>query len=140
MGESLKYHMRLRVYRTGRSFGPGVSSLMKLVEERGSLSAACKEMGMAYSKAWRIIKAAEDDLGFPLMEGQSGGESGGRTILTERGKAFLDRYLKFEDGVRQQAEILFLQYFGEDLQEKAGGQEETERQVKADGERHLNER
>lgn len=112
MEDAWKYHMRLRVYRTERSFGPGVSMLMKQVEETGSLSAACKEMGMAYSKAWKIVKAAEADLGFSLMEGSSGGESGGRTVLTEKGKEFLERYLTFEAEVQQKADEVFEKYFG----------------------------
>lgn len=111
--EPLKFHMRLRVYRKERNFGPGVVSLMKLVEEKGSLSAACKEMHMSYSKAWKIINEAEQDLGFSLMEGRSGGESGGRTVLTEKGRTFLKRYLSFEAAVWEQAEQLFQEYYGD---------------------------
>lgn len=115
MENKWKYHMRLRVYHTEPNFGPGVSTLMKLVEEKGSLSAACKEMGMAYSKAWKIVKAAERDLGFSLMEGSSGGESGGRTVLTERGKDFLERYLEFEAEIQQKADEVFSKYFGNEV-------------------------
>lgn len=107
----LQYHMKLRLYKQNRCFGPGVSSLMKLVKEYGSLSAACKEMGMAYSKAWKIIKAAEEDLGFLLMEGSSGGEHGGRTILTQKGAEFLQTYLSFEEEVQIQVEQLFQKYY-----------------------------
>lgn len=113
MEEALQYHMRLRVYKKDRNFGPGVSCLMQLVDEKGSLSAACKEMKMSYSKAWRIINGAESDLGFPLMEGSSGGESGGSTVLTEEGRTFLERYLLFEREVQQQADGIFHKYFGE---------------------------
>lgn len=112
MEEALKYHIRLRVYKKDRNFGPGVSTLMELVEEKGSLSAACKEMKMSYSKAWRIINGAESDLGFSLMEGSSGGESGGKTVLTEEGRSFLKRYLTFEQELQQQADVIFQKYFG----------------------------
>ena len=37
-------------------FGRGIASLCLGVRETGSLNAAAKGMGMAYSKAWRIIK------------------------------------------------------------------------------------
>ncbi|MEG0215235.1 MAG: LysR family transcriptional regulator [Hungatella sp.] len=113
MEEALKYHMRLRLYRTERNFGPGVATLMTLVEKQGSLSAACKEMHMSYSKAWKIVKAAETDLGFALMEGSSGGESGGRTVLTTAGSAFLHRYLEFETEVQKQVEQLFQKYYNQ---------------------------
>ena len=65
----LHYHMKVRVFRKEGAFGPGVAELMHHVEETGSLSEACRCMGMAYSKGWRIMKHAEEDLGFPLMEG-----------------------------------------------------------------------
>lgn len=113
MAESLNYHIRVRIYKKERNFGPGVSMLMYLVEEKGSLSAACKAMKMSYSKAWKIIKEAESDLGFSLMEGSSGGESGGRTVLTEQGKLFLERYLGFEAEIQKKAEEVFETYFNE---------------------------
>lgn len=68
--KKLRFHMKLRLYYEERNFGPGVAGLMQLVRERGSLAAACQEMHMAYSKAWKIIHKAEEDLGFPLMEGK----------------------------------------------------------------------
>lgn len=108
---ALKFHMRLRVYYEERNFGPGVASLMKLVREQGSLSAACKEMHMAYSKAWKIIHKAEEDLGFPLMEGRRGGESGGNTVLTPKGGKFLDQYLAFTAEAEKAVEELFLKHF-----------------------------
>ena len=91
----LHYHMKVRVFRKEGAFGPGVAELMHHVEETGSLSEACRCMGMAYSKGWRIMKHAEEDLGFPLMEGSRGGSRGGRTMLTEKGKDFLQRYEMF---------------------------------------------
>ena len=91
----LHYHMKVRVFRKEGAFGPGVAELMHHVEETGSLSEACRCMGMAYSKGWRIMKHAEEDLGFPLMEGTRGGSRGGRTMLTEKGKDFLHRYEMF---------------------------------------------
>ena len=107
----LQYHMRLRVYREEKNFGPGVAELMQLVREKGSLSAAVKEMHMAYSKAWKIIKRAEEDLGFSLMEGQSGGEHGGRTVLTKEGEELLDRYTKFVRESQEEVNRLFRKYF-----------------------------
>ena len=47
----LHYHMKVRVFRKEGAFGPGVAELMHYVEETGSLSEACRCMGMAYSEA-----------------------------------------------------------------------------------------
>lgn len=107
----LKYHAKLRVYRTGKDFGPGMAELMELVRTHGSLSAACREMNMAYSKAWKLVKKAEADLGITLMEGSRGGEHGGRTVLTPAGADFLDRYLAFSKASQEALDRLFLKHF-----------------------------
>ena len=66
--QKLRYDMRLRVSRTDHAFGPGVAELMEHVEATGSLSKGCKCMQMAYSKGWKILKRAEEDLGIPLVQ------------------------------------------------------------------------
>ena len=58
-------------------YGPGTQRLLVLVVQTGSLHQAAKQMGMAYSKAWRIVKDAEDHFGFKLLERQIGGVGGG---------------------------------------------------------------
>lgn len=108
--ENLRYKMRLRIYREDLAFGPGVAQLMEYVEQEGSMSEACRKMGMAYSKGWRIVKRSEQDLGFPLMEGVRGGKNGGKMTLTEEGKDFLLRYRKFEQKVQEAADELFQEY------------------------------
>ncbi len=60
--QKLRYDMRLRISRTDHAFGPGVAELMEHVEATGSLSKGCKCMQMAYSKGWKILKRAEEDL------------------------------------------------------------------------------
>ena len=107
----LQYKMRLRIYKNDVVFGPGVAELMEHVQETDSLSEACRRMGMAYSKGWKIVRRAENDLGFSLMEGNRGGRHGGKMILTEEGKDFLMRYRRFESELEQNAEKLFGKYF-----------------------------
>lgn len=107
----LHYHMKVRVFRKEGAFGPGVAELMHHVEETGSLSEACRCMGMAYSKGWRIMKHAEEDLGFPLMEGSRGGSRGGRTMLTEKGKDFLHRYEMFMAELNRSVGESFMRWF-----------------------------
>ena len=48
-------------------FGRGIASLCIGVRDTGSLNAAAKSMGMAYSKAWRIIKDTEAALDVQLL-------------------------------------------------------------------------
>ena len=68
MPEGLSFSLRVSLRRSEKFFGPGVASLLRLVERTGSLQTAAAEMQMSYSKAWKIIRKAEGELGFPLME------------------------------------------------------------------------
>jgi xanthine dehydrogenase accessory factor len=109
--ENLRYKYRLRIYREDLVFGPGVAELMERVDQTGTLSGACRQMGMAYSKAWKIVKRAENDLGFPLMEGSRGGAKGGNMCLTEEGRRFIQRYQAMNADLRKSADTLFQKYF-----------------------------
>jgi hypothetical protein len=60
-----------------RRFGPGVAALLEEVREKRSLRAAAASMGMAYSKAWRIVRTAEEALGHKLLDSTIGGRHGG---------------------------------------------------------------
>ena len=64
MGKELYWKATLRIVDGAgeRCFGPGVAALLEGVEEKRSLRAAAISMEMAYSKAWRILRRAEDAL------------------------------------------------------------------------------
>lgn len=49
------------------AFGLGCVQLLEGVAEEHSLNRAAKRLGMAYSKAWRIIREAEGQLGCQLL-------------------------------------------------------------------------
>ena len=60
---------------------------------RGSHAAgASQAMGMAYSKAWTILRQAEAAFGAPLLATATGGRSGGGAVLTPLGESLLTRY------------------------------------------------
>lgn len=50
------------------AFGSGCVQLLQGVAEEHSLNRAAKRMGMAYSKAWRLVNEAEDQLGVKLLD------------------------------------------------------------------------
>ena len=77
MANKLRYTLSLRVYGEEKIFGPGIAELLERVEQTHSLRRATMDMGMAYSKAWRIVKTAENALGFPLLDSATGGKGGG---------------------------------------------------------------
>lgn len=103
--------IRLTFEKEERFFGPGVAELLELVGKKGSIQGACSEMGMSYSKSWKIIKRAEKELGYPLLHSHNGGNAGGKSELTDEGKAFLKKYRSMESALQKQTEKLFLQYF-----------------------------
>ena len=76
----------------GRAFGEGPARLLDGVEQMGSLSKAALELGMSYNKAWRILHAAEQRLGFPLLERRVGGSLGGGSHLTPQALDLMTRY------------------------------------------------
>ena len=84
--------MKLQIYNTSPHFGKGIVSIMMLVRQGSSLRAACAQMGLSYSKAWRLLKSAEADLGIPLLDTQKGGTKRAGSTLTPQGEELLDRY------------------------------------------------
>lgn len=78
-------------------FGRGVAQLCRGVDRTGSLNKAAKEIGMAYSKAWRIIKHTEEAFSMQLLD--RNGAHG--STLTNEGKALLDAYEQLEREVER---------------------------------------
>jgi molybdate transport system regulatory protein len=118
--DDLNYKIRLRIYKSDLVFGPGVAELLEHVKETGSLSEGCRRMEMAYSKGWKIIKRAEDDLGFKLAHGQRGGQNGGKMELTPEGEEFIERYKGMNEELHQIADELFEKYFFSDRYTQKG--------------------
>ena len=57
----------LRLYRDEKVFGPGVAELLETIRETHSLRSAAMKMDMAYSKAWKVVKAAEKGMMAALL-------------------------------------------------------------------------
>lgn len=92
-------------------FGEGPFCLLRLVEETGSLRCAAASMGMAYSKALKLVSQAEKALGFPLAQRSVGGKDGGGSTLTPEGREFLQKYEAYRDACVQANRELYAQYF-----------------------------
>ena len=107
------FNMTVRLYaEDNKIFGPGIAQLLHRVREFHSLRAAALSMNMAYSKAWTVLRAAEEHLGFKLLHTSTGGKGGGGAVLTEEGEKLLQRYdelcRRLQAYGQQQYEELFL--------------------------------
>lgn len=92
----LVFSIKLKIFNSASggetAFGPGVAQLLRGVEATASLSEAAKLMGMAYSKAWKILHAAEKSLGFIMIKRR--GAIG--SVLTPEGKNLLESFDKMQ--------------------------------------------
>lgn len=113
MEEKLRYTLTVRLFRGEKCFGPGIAELLGRVDEAKSLRAAAQQMGMAYSKAWRIIKECEAALGFHVLHSTTGGHGGGGAELTDEGRDMLTKYRAFTGGLNAEADRLMKDVFGD---------------------------
>ena len=112
VNKQLRCQVSVRIFGEEKCFGPGVADLLERVDRLQSLRKATIEMDMAYSKAWKIVKTAEENLGFPLLKSVTGGKGGGGADLTSEGKRFLTAYRRFEAAVRDYADEAFVEMMG----------------------------
>lgn len=81
--------------------GDGKWQMLKLIEEKGSLKAACDELGYTYRRTWGNIQKIEKFFGFPLLEKYRGGADGGRMTLTSEGRQLVKAFDEFHATVDQ---------------------------------------
>jgi molybdate transport system regulatory protein len=80
-------------------FGDGKWKILKLIDQVGSIKAACDELGWTYRRTWGNLKKIEDFFGFPLLEKHRGGHEGGETRLTTEGKKLVRAFDRFHGSV-----------------------------------------
>ncbi len=113
--DKIKYTLHVRLKKNEIFFGNGIYELLCLVDEHKSLNVAGKKMDMSYSKAWRIVKRAESELGFEILCRRIGGAAGGGSEVTDSGREFMQKYAEFREEVNANARILFEKYFGDGM-------------------------
>ena len=111
MDRDLRVVLSARVFSDQKCFGPGVSQLLKRVDELHSLRAAAMSLSMAYSKAWMVIRNAENGLGFHLLLSNTGGRNGGGAVLTDEARQMLTAYDEYCEKLRAYGEKLFEETF-----------------------------
>ncbi len=107
--------VQVRLGKEDLFFGPGKARLMEYIEETGSMQEACTKMELSYSKASKMMKKAEKQLGFKLLERRIGGSGGGGSRLTEEGRDLLKKYRELTRRVQEDADKVFAEVFGTEL-------------------------
>ena len=111
MDKRLHAILSVRVFTDQKCFGPGVAQLLRQVDELHSLRAAALSMSMAYSKAWTVVRNAEDGLGFHLLTSTAGGKHGGGAELTDEARQMIAAYDAYCEKLRAYGEKLFEETF-----------------------------
>ena len=76
--------------------GPGKAELLEKIEQSGSISAAARDMGMSYRRAWQLVEAINKSFSQQVVVTAVGGHSGGGTRITAFGQDVLARFLDME--------------------------------------------
>ena len=111
MRNDLHANLTVRIFTDRKCFGPGVAELLRRVRELHSLRAAAMSMNMAYSKAWTVLRTAQEGLGVKLLRSSTGGRNGGGATLTPEGAAFLQAYDEFCGKLNQYGDRIFTETF-----------------------------
>jgi molybdate transport system regulatory protein len=78
------------------AFGPGKADLLEAIGKTGSISAAAREMGMSYRRAWLLVEVMNRSFRKPLVEAGRGGSQRGGTSLTALGRSTLAHYRRLQ--------------------------------------------
>src|SRR5437763_10963501 len=99
--------VRVWVENAGRALlGKGRVELLEGIERWRSISAAARQMGMSYRRAWLLVQSINQAAGEPLVEAVTGGSQGGGAALTPRGRVAVSVFRDLQRQVHQTAAVL----------------------------------
>ena len=92
-----RIQFRLRVTRGADiAVGPGKVDLLEAIGSTGSITAAARQLGMSYRRAWLLVDTMNRCFRIPVVEAEAGGKRGGGTRLTRSGEEVVRRYRRIE--------------------------------------------
>lgn len=103
--------IKVQLVRSVPFFGPGISTLLKQIQALGSVREACEKTGMSYSKGWSLIRTAERELGYTIVERSPGGKGGGTACVSAGGLELLRKYEQFEKEISDIAREKYREIF-----------------------------
>lgn len=91
----LRIKLRLE-YDSPLILGPGKAELLARIGRLGSISAAAREMGMSYKRAWTLVEEMNTAFSEPVIDRARGGTGGGGATVTPTGERVLSHYRALE--------------------------------------------
>jgi molybdate transport system regulatory protein len=85
------------VFESGARMGPGKAKLLESIRDTGSISAAARDMGMDYKRAWTLLDSMNQAFTQPVVAAASGGARGGGAALTPFGVEVLERFRRISE-------------------------------------------
>ena len=86
---------------TERFMGIGRLELLDHIQRTGSINQAAKAMRMSYKRAWDLVHSMNTQADAPLVTTQTGGSTGGGTIVTAEGEKYLNHYRALQERFQQ---------------------------------------
>jgi molybdate transport system regulatory protein len=90
-------HLSIRLdLVNGDRIGPGKIALLEAINETGSISAAARQLGMSYRRAWLLVEEINLALNAPAVSAATGGRRGGGAEITPVGEQIIALYRSIE--------------------------------------------
>ena len=93
---AIKALIQLRKGDAQTRVGPDRIHLLEVIQEKGSIMAAARVLGLSYKGAWDAVQAVNNLFERPLVAAQPGGKAGGAAVVTPVGQAVILAYRKVE--------------------------------------------
>jgi molybdenum ABC transporter molybdate-binding protein len=103
-GKGWRVGLRLWIERADRAIlGRGRLELLEGIDRQRSISAAARQMGMSYRRAWELVQSINEAAGEPLVIAATGGAHGGGAQLTPLGRWAVRIFRQLQDQVHKSA-------------------------------------
>lgn len=95
-------------------FDSQTALLLQLTLDSGSVRIACRQLGISYSKGWKMLNLLESQLGMRIILRHPGGKNGGYTEVSPEGKEFLKRCELLVRRIREEGQRIYQEIFADE--------------------------
>src|SRR5215211_1904794 len=91
--------------------------LLEAIDAHGSLRRAAEALDIPYRTAWERVNATEGEIGFRLLDSESGGLEGGGSRRTAEARDLWRRFRRVAGGMQEVVSRRVAAEFGDDREE-----------------------